>query len=155
MAKKTRPGRPTPKSPPAPPPPARRGWFAVVAALVAIVALGGWWWTRSPSLVIPPRADRNVLLVSIDTLRADVLGSYGGRALTPNLDRLAARGARFTFAHAHAVVTRASHASMLTGRYPYEHGVRDNGGYALRPGEPTVATRLKSAGFATGAFIGG
>lgn len=113
------------------------------------------WWFRAPSLTIAPRADRNVLLVSIDTLRADVLGSYGGRALTPNLDRLAARGARFTFAHAQAVVTRASHASMLTGRYPYEHGVRDNAGYALRPGEPTAATRLKSAGFATGAFIGG
>ena len=96
-----------------------------------------------------------MLLVSIDTLRADVLGSYGGRATTPNLDRLAAHGARFTFAHSQAVVTRASHASMLTGRYPYEHGVRDNTGYQLRPGEPTAATRLKALGFATGGFIGG
>ena len=69
-----------------------------------------------------PRADRNVLLVTIDTLRGDALGSYGGRAATPNLDKLAARGARFTFAHAHAVLTLPSHASILTGRYPYEHG---------------------------------
>ena len=65
------------------------------------------------------------------------------------------RGARFTFAHSHAVVTRASHASMLTGRYPYEHGVRDNTGYRLAPNEPTIATRLKALGFATGGFIGG
>ena len=115
----------------------------------------GWWWTRAATFAIVPRADRNVLLVSIDTLRADVLGAYGGRALTPNLDRLAAAGARFTFAHAHAVVTRASHASILTGRYPYEHGVRDNTGYRLAPNEPTIATRLKALGFATGGFIGG
>ena len=54
----------------------------------------------------------------------------GARA-TPNLDGLAARGARFTFAHAHAVVTLVSHASMLTGKYPYEHGIRDNTGYRL------------------------
>ena len=74
-------------------------------------------------------ADRNVLLITIDTLRADALGSYGGRAVTPNLDRLAAAGARFAFAHAHAVVTLPSHASILSGRYPYEHGIRDNTGY--------------------------
>ena len=55
------------------------------------------------------------------------------RAATPNLDRLAAHGARFTFAHAHAVLTLPSHASILTGRYPYEHGIRDNSGFRLRP----------------------
>ena len=68
---------------------------------------------------------------------------------------LAARGARFTFAHAQAVVTLPSHASILTGRYPYEHGVRDNNGYRLAPATPTLATRLKALGFATGAFVGG
>jgi Flp pilus assembly protein TadD len=93
--------------------------------------------------------------VTIDTLRADALGSYGGRAATPNLDRLAAAGARFTFAHAHAVVTLPSHVSILTGRLPYEHGIRDNGGYRVKEGTPTLATRLKAAGFATGAFVGG
>lgn len=102
-----------------------------------------------------PNPDRNILFVTIDTLRADALGSYGGRAITPNLDHLAAHGARFTFAHSHAVVTLVSHASMLTGQYPYEHGIRDNTGYRLRPNEPTMATRLKARGFATGAFIGG
>ena len=80
---------------------------------------------------------------------------YGGRALTPNLDRLAASGARFTFAHAHAVVTLPSHASILTGRYPYEHGVRDNTGYRLAASQPDAATLLKAQGYATGAFIGG
>jgi arylsulfatase A-like enzyme/Flp pilus assembly protein TadD len=104
---------------------------------------------------VAPNADRNVLLVTIDTLRADALGSYGGRAATPNLDGLASRGARFTFAHAHAVVTLVSHASILTGKYPYEHDIRDNTGYRLRTGEPTAATLLKARGFATGAFVGG
>ena len=104
---------------------------------------------------VAPNPERNILLVTIDTLRADALGSYGGRAATPNLDALAAHGARFTFAHSHAVVTLVSHASILTGRYPYEHGIRDNTGYRLRPDEATAATLLKAAGFATGAFVGG
>jgi arylsulfatase A-like enzyme/Flp pilus assembly protein TadD len=99
--------------------------------------------------------ERNILLVTIDTLRADALGSYGGRASTPNLDALAARGARFDFAHAHAVVTLVSHASILTGKYPYEHGIRDNTGYRLDRSEETAASRLKSLGFSTGAFVGG
>jgi arylsulfatase A-like enzyme/Tfp pilus assembly protein PilF len=99
--------------------------------------------------------DRNILLVTIDTLRADSLGAYDGRATTPNLDGLAARGARFDFAHAHAVVTLVSHASILTGKYPYEHGIRDNTGYRLDAAEQTAATRLKAQGFATAAFVGG
>ena len=111
------------------------------------------WFNRSFSLATDP--SRNILFVTIDTLRAAALGAYGGRAPTPNLDQLAAHGARFDFAHAHAVVTLVSHASMLTGRYPYEHGIRDNTGYRLSPKQPTAATMLKSHGFATGAFIGG
>jgi arylsulfatase A-like enzyme/tetratricopeptide (TPR) repeat protein len=108
-----------------------------------------------PDFTLRAVPDRNVLLITIDTLRADVVGSYGGRAITPNLDRLATRGARFDFAHAHAVVTLPSHASILTGRYPYEHGIRDNTGYRLAKDQRTAATRLKAHGFATGAFIGG
>jgi arylsulfatase A-like enzyme/Tfp pilus assembly protein PilF len=106
-------------------------------------------------LVVVPNPDRNILFVTIDTLRADALGAYGGRATTPNLDKLAAHGARFDFAHAHAVVTLVSHASMLTGTYPYEHGIRDNTGYRLSPAQPTAATLLKRRGFATAAFVGG
>ena len=113
------------------------------------------WWPRGHAFLLEPNADQNVLLVTIDTLRADALGSYGGRAQTPNLDRLAAGGARFTFAHAHAVVTLPSHTSILTGRLPYEHGMRDNSGFRVKDGTATLATRLKAAGFATGAFVGG
>lgn len=131
----------------------RLWWLAAIAAVV--IASTAWWLTRTPTFTIGRRADRNVLLVTIDTLRADALGSYGSGAATPNLDALAARGARFSFAHAHAVVTLPSHASILTGRYPYEHGVRDNAGYRLQAGTPTLATRLGQMGFATGAFVGG
>ena len=128
---------------------------ALVLVGLAAIAAAGYWLTRTPPFTFAPDADRNVLLVTIDTLRADALGSYGGRALTPNLDRLAARGARFEFAHAHAVVTLVSHASILSGRYPYEHGVRDNTGYRFPQTMPTMATLLRARGFATGAFIGG
>ncbi len=130
---------------------------AVVLVLLVVLAAGGaaWWFTRTPEFAIDVNADRNVLLVTVDTLRADALGSYGGKAATPNLDRLASRGARFDFAHAHAVVTLVSHASILTGRYPYEHGIRDNTGYRFPQTMPTAATLLKTAGFATGAFVGG
>ena len=158
MARK-RPGHkgPTIAQPPpkAPDTPARSRVAVVGIAIVALLALGAWWWLRTPSFAIDVNADRNVLLVTVDTLRADALGSYGGRAITPNLDRLASHGARFTFAHSHAVVTLPSHASILTGRYPYEHGIRDNTGYRLPQTQSTAATRLKALGFATGAFIGG
>lgn len=97
----------------------------------------------------------NVVLVTIDTLRADMLSCYGGPVPTPNLDALAAHGARFTFAHAHAVVTLVSHTTILTGRLPYEHGVRDNSGFRVPDGTATAATRLRTAGFSTAAFIGG
>jgi len=111
--------------------------------------------TAGPHRVRFPRdANRNVLLVTIDTLRADALGAYGGAAATPNLDRLAAEGVRFTDAHAHAVVTLPSHASILTGVYPFVHGVRDNAGYRLAAGATTIATALKQAGYTTGAFVG-
>ncbi len=129
--------------------------WLVSAAALAIIAVVGFFWSRGHAFLLEPNADQNVLLVTIDTLRADALGSYGGRAQTPNLDRLAAGGARFTFAHAHAVVTLPSHTSILTGRLPYEHGMRDNSGFRVKDGTATLATRLKAAGFATGAFVGG
>jgi arylsulfatase A-like enzyme len=72
---------------------------------IAIAAAAAVWWPRGAVFVLEQSADQNVLLITIDTLRADALASYGGRTATPNMDRLAAGGARFTFAHAHAVVT--------------------------------------------------
>src|SRR3954469_3619750 len=101
-----------------------------------------------------PIPAQNVLLITIDTLRADALGSYGGPAATPALDRLAAEGVRFDFAHAHAVTTLTSHASILTGTYPFQHGIRDNSGYRLAPTARAAAAPLKSAGYRAGRFHG-
>ncbi|MEO7271887.1 MAG: sulfatase-like hydrolase/transferase [Vicinamibacterales bacterium] len=124
--------------------------------LVVVLVGAAWGWARrSRAFTLVPDPQQNVLLVTLDTLRADALSSYGGRARTPNLDRLASHGARFTFAHAHAVTTLPSHTSILTGRLPYEHGMRDNSGFRVKPGTETLATRLKAVGFSTGAFVGG
>jgi arylsulfatase A-like enzyme/Flp pilus assembly protein TadD len=102
-----------------------------------------------------PRPDRDVVLITIDTLRYDAVGFDGNaRATTPNLDRFAAEGRVFTQAHAHNVITLPSHANILTGMLPYEHGVRENAGFRLSPKIPTAATRLKAKGYATGAFVG-
>lgn len=97
----------------------------------------------------------NVLLVTIDTLRADALGFAGhSRVETPTVDRLAAGGRVYPFAHAHSVLTLPSHANILTGLLPYQHGIRSNSGFVLPPEPPTAATLLAAAGFATGAFVG-
>lgn len=133
----------------------RRAVAGLAVAALVLVAAAIWWDRARPEApLIAPGADQNVLLITIDTLRADALGSYGGRAATPNLDRLAQGGLRFTFAHAHAVVTLPSHASILTGRYPFEHGVRDNAGYRLDDKADTLAEIARRAGLATGAFVG-
>ena len=142
--------------PKSPVPPRRRGpWIAVAALAVAAVAAAWLWRGRTAAFALEPDAGQNVLLITIDTLRADALSSYGGPAETPNLDRLARRGARFSFAHSHAVVTLPSHTSILSGLLPYEHGMRDNSGFRVRAGTPTLATRLKARGFSTGAFVAG
>ena len=125
-----------------------------IAAGATVAAVLAWLWVRPAAIAVARDGNRNVLLVTIDTLRADALGSYGGAAATPNLDRLAAEGLRFTAAHAHTVVTLPSHTSILTGVYPFVHGVHDNAGYRLAPGATTIATLLKQAGYATGAFVG-
>jgi Flp pilus assembly protein TadD len=123
----------------------------VIGALVlaAIVAFRGAWVEPKPR-----EAGLNVLLVTIDTLRADALGAYGSRnAHTPWLDRLAREGVRFETAHAHNVTTLASHANILSGRLPTDHGVRDNAGFRFPAAAPTLATLLKAAGYRTAAFV--
>jgi len=103
-----------------------------------------------------PAARPNVLLVTIDTLRADRVGCYGyARGATPILDGLAARGVRFATAIAHVPLTAPSHASMLTGRTPLGHGMRDNGGFVLPEAVRTLAEDFKAAGYHTGAFVSG
>lgn len=101
------------------------------------------------------RKDVNVLLITIDTLRADYLGCYGRQSIaTPNIDALAARGVRCAQAIAQIPLTAPSHASILTGTYPQVHKVRDMGGFVLDEKVPTLATILGQAGFETGAFVG-
>jgi arylsulfatase A-like enzyme len=97
----------------------------------------------------------NVVLITIDTLRADHLGCYGDTQVrTPNIDRLAAEGARFKTVVTAAPLTLPAHCSIMTGAYPMSHGVRDNVGYRLDPSVETLAQILKRSGYATGAFVG-
>jgi arylsulfatase A-like enzyme/Tfp pilus assembly protein PilF len=101
------------------------------------------------------RAGRpNVLVITIDTLRADHVGSYGSKlARTPNLDRLAAEGVRCADAISAAPITMPSHSSIFTGLLPPAHGVRDNGSYALGDDAVTLAERLKRVGYRTQAIV--
>ena len=99
--------------------------------------------------------DWNLLVVTLDTTRADALGCYGNReASTPRLDRLASEGVLFERALTAIPITTPSHSTIFTGTYPLAHGVRDNGRFRLAPSSLTLAEILKSAGFATGAAIG-
>src|SRR5690348_7666490 len=99
--------------------------------------------------------DANVLLITMDTTRADHLSCYApDGAKTPHLDALAARGVRFAHATAQVPLTLPSHACIMTGAYPTVHGLRDMGGFVLTPDHPTLASIATSAGFATAAFVG-
>ncbi len=96
----------------------------------------------------------NVLIITLDTTRADRLGAYGFTlARTPNIDRLAKEGTRFADAISAAPITLPSHSTIFTGLLPPAHGVRDNGSYALGDGATTLAERFQSAGYRTQAFV--
>lgn len=126
-----------------------------LAGLACALVAGAWWYRPgSTQALLLTAPGQNLLIITIDTLRADALGAYGGRAATPNLDRLARAGIRYTFAHAHAVMTLPSHATIMTGRYPFEHGVRDNSGFRLDDPAETLAEAARRHGMATGAFVG-
>ena len=102
-----------------------------------------------------PGSGRSLILVTLDTTRADRIGAFGGRAVpTPRLDAAAREGAAFEEAISQVPLTLPSHSTIFTGRYPASHGVRHNGIYRLRESETTLAKRLKSAGYATAAFVG-
>lgn len=123
--------------------------------LAAVAALAGLLLAAAPPAGKAPAPSRDIVLITIDTLRADAPGFAGNaRARTPVLDRLAAQGRVFTNAHAHNVVTLPSHTNILTGLYPFQHGIRDNTGFRLPANVPTLATVLHGAGYATGAFVG-
>ena len=101
-----------------------------------------------------PAAARNLLFITIDTLRADHVGAYGAkRVATPNIDRVAREGALARHADVQVPLTRPSHISIFSGRYPAEHGIRDNVAPALRTDVPLMAETLKASGFATAGFV--
>ncbi len=130
--------------------PGRGRWriAPIVLGGVAIAAVAGWLYPRED-----PRP--NLLLVTIDTLRADRVGAYGAAsAQTATLDALASRGVRFANALASAPLTGPSHATILTGLLPPQHGVRDNIVFTLDARHKTLATRLKALGYRTAAFVG-
>jgi len=122
---------------------ARTFAIALFAAAVGGVAVPG-------QTAGPP----SIVLLTLDTTRADSLGCYGGKAAsTPNLDALAARGTRYARALTSSPLTLPAHSSLLTGLDPPFHGVRDNGTAVLPPSLPTLATVLAGRGYATGAFV--
>ncbi|HET7697776.1 MAG TPA: sulfatase-like hydrolase/transferase [Vicinamibacterales bacterium] len=121
-----------------------------IVTLLAALASG---CTAEPAPPAAPPARRHVVLITIDTLRADRVGAYGGAARTPAIDALAREGARFDRAYATAPITLTSHASLMTGRYPPGHGGRHNGmRVSLEP--RTLADAFARAGYATGGFVG-
>jgi arylsulfatase A-like enzyme len=125
---------------------------ALLAALLAV--LGGGCGPSAPRAQPSPGAP-SVLLVSIDTLRADRVGAYGASdGATPAIDALAAEGLRFEKAISPAPLTLPAHATLLTGLLPPRHGVRHNGLFRLAEEHETLAERFRAAGYATGAVVG-
>ncbi len=123
--------------------------LAVVGVLLAAAVLAVRW--RSDH-----RPPPSVLLITIDTLRADRVGIYGGRdaAQTPGIDALARRGTFFRTALSSVPLTLPSHATILSGLEPWHHGVHDNGVDVFPAAHATLATWFKARGLATGAFVG-
>jgi arylsulfatase A-like enzyme/Flp pilus assembly protein TadD len=130
----------------------RRTTAALIGTFVGGLLIAGAWlaWRSDSPLV----ADGPIVLISIDTLRADRLPAYGyARAKTPELDELASDGVLFEQAYSHSPQTLPSHTSILTGRLPFEHGVRDNIGFSARKDERFLQHTLGERGFATAGFV--
>jgi arylsulfatase A-like enzyme/TolA-binding protein len=126
----------------------RRSSSAVVIVVVAAIAM--WFWSNR----IGTPSDGPMILISIDTLRADRLPAYGYQKVkTPNIDRLVADGVLFERAYAHSPQTLPSHTSILSGQLPFEHGVRDNIGFSVKADQRFLQHILKDAGYATAGFV--
>jgi arylsulfatase A-like enzyme/Flp pilus assembly protein TadD len=125
--------------------PSRRFAFLWIASLLVIC----------PGLLAESKPNLNVVIITIDTLRADHLGCYGYKQIrTPNIDALASESARFERAYTPVPVTLPAHAVIFTGTYPVFSGMHDFSGNKLNPKQPTLASVLKRQGYTTGAVIG-
>jgi arylsulfatase A-like enzyme len=137
----------------------RRGLvWAIAGAVAAAVGIdGGAWLRERRATSLLPAADvsaPNVLVIVIDALRADHLSSYGYvRPSSPGIDRLAAQGVLFEHAFSTSSYTLPSHASIVTGLYPHEHGVEWGTSHAMEL-HPTLPEILQTRGYRTGAFSG-
>lgn len=126
--------------------------LVVLALGVASAACGDEATPTPPARVVDVAP--NVLVLTLDTTRADRLGCYGhAKAGTPNLDRLAASGARFSRAYAPVPLTLPSHAVLFSGKHPPELGVHDNGRTAVPPDVALLAEMFRERGARTGAFV--
>jgi arylsulfatase A-like enzyme/Tfp pilus assembly protein PilF len=130
--------------------PVRYTFILILVALgTCLAAVGGWRYARASAPVNGP-----IVLISVDGLRPDRLPAYGFHDIeTPAIDALAADGVVFDRVYAHVPQTLPSHATLLTGRLPFETGVRDGVGFVLPAGERTVAEMLRDRGYATGAVV--
>src|SRR5881628_2616368 len=130
--------------------PLRFTFILVFAALsTTLAAVGGWRFARASAPVSGP-----IIVISIDTLRADHLPAYGyTRVKTPAIDALAADGVVFERAYSHAPQTLPAHAALLSGQLPFESGVRDNVGFAVKNGERLLPQMLRDRGFTTGGIV--
>lgn len=129
---------------------ARHTFILIVVALSGcLAAFGGWRFAKASAPVNGP-----IVLLSIDALRADRVGAYGyAKAKTPAIDRLAGEGILFERAYAHVPQTLPSHVALLTGRLPFETGVRDAAIFRIPDETRTVAELLRDRGFATGGVV--
>jgi arylsulfatase A-like enzyme/Flp pilus assembly protein TadD len=130
--------------------PLRFTFIIFLAALsTTLAAVGGWRFARASAPVSGP-----IIVISIDTLRADHLPAYGyTRVKTPAIDALAADGVVFERAYSHAPQTLPAHAALLSGQLPFESGVRDNVGFTIRPGERLLPQMLRERGFTTAGVV--
>ncbi len=124
--------------------------FALFLVISVLAVIFRPFWHR---VNLKPAADYNLLIITLDTTRADHLGCYGyKKARTPNIDRLASEGVKFVNAYCPAPLTLPSHTSILTGLEPVKHQVRNNGHY-LPEGLKTITEYLKNKGYKTAAFV--
>jgi arylsulfatase A-like enzyme/Flp pilus assembly protein TadD len=158
---------PAAECPPRSPKTWRWGWAAIVAAVLAVLLLLVVGRGSQPEVETRPKTaadgittgattnELSLLVVTLDTTRADRIGAYGYPNIeTPHLDRLAREGVVFEQAESVAPLTLPAHSSIFTGLFPPSHGVRDNGGFYLDEKHVVLAELLRDAGLRTGGFVG-